>query len=1270
MALGTEKSADDFDILSPFSSEAYAWDHPEAGARQLRVELRQADGSWEPYEFGLDDFSTDKQIKLKRALPDLSHAVKKGNLSLREAMFDINVTWQPYHCVLNDTSLLLFPSPQDLNLKGEVNLAATLRASKADVYQRKNVQPQRFNQRGLKPANWFDAYSQSVVAHLLQHVYYPREKEELATFLKLSNRIERAPLRMTGSNWVRKILRSGLADRKADATEIARRLVAAGVLQSVMTDNTNTSSFQRSRANSRRQSVRLHRHQNSMVFSDPETYTLNVDDRDADLDPQGSNEFVLISSSGKEHILRAPTTAEMIEWVRILRDTLSNQFNATNGLAAATALSPDVGSTRKVLSEMIGKKTTTITSALVSVRVYADGPTNILELNDMLQGRATEVSQEEEATTRLSVKLLGIGVSLIDKTPQEVLYLALQEISADVVMDANSREISFSLGRIHLNNQRTDGAFCSLLRARMFTGDTAERVVKLQGRECNARDLPVVNFNVMQTNRKSVGCLYLEECRIWIRPLEMKFEIENVAHVLNVVSGYERRNAARSDAPSKKALARHSMRKRFRRPSRKLATASQLSVTEYDYQETDVAAAASWDLMDEHGNLIHEWASDQDKLFCRSLIFIPVEIEVTIQNIGVRDTTNWPAWATSIPQLDDAKLRLNALEITNAFGPRTQVLGQIGTHFRNQALGQVSNVIGSIQVLGNPVGLLTNVGTGVKDFFYEPLEGLSNEGTTGMVHGVAKGTQSLVSNVTAGGFNMTANVTKSVGQNLAYMSFDSKYQRQRAQNKAREATSFSDGVMKGGHEFGRGIYEGVTGVVMEPYRAVKKNKDKDASDMVVGFGKGVAKGIMGVAVKPTVGLFDLASRTTEGLSNFVQLDGKISGDDADMCDPAARSRLPRAILDDKRIKPFDMFTATAQHWLRLCDDNGNMDERLVHCRLITQGSTRKRGQMPLDDDEERESLADYDEQDVVSMPGLGASSSMTLSAMPGHTNRWLICSDERIVLVQEPDGGVMKGRPEILFETPVRHLNSRNLRILAKPMRIVFPLNEQSKYTSERTALKRPVMCHPHVHLDALFHDLVHDCLGRGYVESHTIPPERQSIVKEGVLAKVPKGFGASVKSSTKHFVQVAGHMLYLYSETLANPKAQDLMMAIPLVNLQIERKNRSIKILGPDNKPFVSLRVQHTAMLSGVFSKVKREYLYLEPTDKNPDVSTEWIEVLQRQMLSFEGSGGKKLSTMDKLMDVVGEVMEGTLTNHFVLRCDNLSKHACEETQRLLAAR
>lgn len=263
------------------------------------------------------------------------------------------------------------------------------------------------------------------------------------------------------------------------------------------------------------------------------------------------------------------------------------------------------------------------------------------------------------------------------------------------------------------------------------------------------------------------------------------------------------------------------------------------------------------------------------------------------------------------------------------------MLGRIGKHYSVGALGQLSALLGSFDALGNPVGLISNVGTGVKDFFYEPLEGISSESgvIAGVAQGVAKGTGSLVSKTMDGTFNAASKISGSVGGGLAGLSMDDRYQRIRAQKKAREATSVADGLVMGGREFGRGLYEGVTGIVAEPYRNMKKASEKEGAgtgDAVVGFGKGVVKGVIGMAVKPAVGVLDLTSRTTEAMRNMSRLDQTLVSRSRDMRDPWSRVRPPRLVSTDGKIYPYSLPDAYAQQWLSQVNLHGSPEEHLVY----------------------------------------------------------------------------------------------------------------------------------------------------------------------------------------------------------------------------------------------------------------------------------------------------------------------------------------------------
>ena len=62
----------------------------------------------------------------------------------------------------------------------------------------------------------------------------------------------------------------------------------------------------------------------------------------------------------------------------------------------------------------------------------------------------------------------------------------------------------------------------------------------------------------------------------------------------------------------------------------------------------------------------------------------------------------------------------------------------------------IGAVVGSLEILGNPTGLVRSIGTGVADFFRMPYRGLTR-GPGAFVLGVSSGTSSMVKNITTGG---------------------------------------------------------------------------------------------------------------------------------------------------------------------------------------------------------------------------------------------------------------------------------------------------------------------------------------------------------------------------------------------------------------------------------------------------------------------------------------------------------------------------------------
>ena len=81
--------------------------------------------------------------------------------------------------------------------------------------------------------------------------------------------------------------------------------------------------------------------------------------------------------------------------------------------------------------------------------------------------------------------------------------------------------------------------------------------------------------------------------------------------------------------------------------------------------------------------------------------------------------------------------------------------------------------------------------------------------------------------------------------------------------KTEKPANVVEGLGFGLSSMASGIFSGITGIFTKPIEGAKEGDIK-------GFGKGLLQGLSGAIVKPISGVFDLVSKTTEGIKNSVQ----------------------------------------------------------------------------------------------------------------------------------------------------------------------------------------------------------------------------------------------------------------------------------------------------------------------------------------------------------------------------------------------------------------
>eukprot|EP00736_Rhodelphis_marinus_P006539 Rmarinus@m.25194 len=233
-------------------------------------------------------------------------------------------------------------------------------------------------------------------------------------------------------------------------------------------------------------------------------------------------------------------------------------------------------------------------------------------------------------------------------------------------------------------------------------------------------------------------------------------------------------------------------------------------------------------------------------------------------------------------------LKLDSLSLSNLNVTTDLLVNKILQHYKRQSLKQLYKMVGGLNILGNPSELFTNVSTGVKAFFVEPVQGLAS-GPLAAAKGVHRGTKSLVTSTVYGVSNSASLLTGTLSKGVTVMALDREYAAKREMDRQARgpASNLKQGTKWGLESLGKGLFEGVTGIVSKPVEGAKK-------EGLAGFGKGMVRGVVGAVTKPVAGVLDLAATTTEGIKNT-----------AIKQEVRHRVRLPRSMGADRLVTRYD-----------------------------------------------------------------------------------------------------------------------------------------------------------------------------------------------------------------------------------------------------------------------------------------------------------------------------------------------------------------------------
>lgn len=545
---------------------------------------------------------------------------------------------------------------------------------------------------------------------------------------------------------------------------------------------------------------------------------------------------------------------------------------------------------------------------IIDLNIVAEGPTQTLVLSNYKASKSLykqksgqtsqtsvatstgfEVKEEDsDITFKAQLRLSGVGISLVNQHMKELLYCTFREIEIKLRESNLYQTLNTTIKWIQIDNQLYGGIYPILLYP---------SVVPKTGKEMESH--PIFNSMITRVKDDSYGVLYIKYATLLLQQMTLELDEDFVFAMLEFAkvpgaSWSEEQEGTLCDET--------------------------LDIPEPKYEQAQ---------QDVYFELLHLQPMQLDISFMRTER-VNAEDKLEPSNplmffINVM--------TMSVGNVNDAPIKMNALMLENAKVSIPLLISNIKKHYTQEFLNQIHVVLGSADVIGNPVGLFNTVSSGVADFFYEPYQGLVADRPQDLGVGIAKGASSFVKKSVFGLSDSITKITGSLSKGLAAATLDKEFQAQRRMAKARNRPKHAlYGVTQGGNAFATSIVSGIGGLARHPLEGAEKEGFQ-------GFMKGVGKGVLGVVTKPAIGAFDLASSKFShtcyssvhpSLTSKTDLaEGVRNTTTVFDSDGLERVRLTRFIGMDGIVRPYSQREALGQFWLKTADDGKYFDEDYI-----------------------------------------------------------------------------------------------------------------------------------------------------------------------------------------------------------------------------------------------------------------------------------------------------------------------------------------------------
>jgi hypothetical protein len=834
------------------------------------------------------------------------------------------------------------------------------------------------------------------------------------------------------------------------------------------------------------------------------------------------------------------------------------------------------------------------------------------------------IGDEEQELINVAFHVNSVSLSVIDGTPYEILYLRLDDINMRVLRYVDSVKFTVAVQQIEISNQLLSPSFPVALFPRKDFKDIGKnkKLINLPGySDMNLgmnTEFPTLYLHMHQRyhknasssssssssassgERNAIRLWYFDIFTLWLAPLQLALEEEFTIRLFRYVNSLRLSLNIEENRKTRKLKEDDSFTFQFSNASeRPTAVATGSKESGKDKQDSSAQSALISQGNTKLIGLDHTTAYEiyhsfmdsskktyQDfKLYRKSSLHLyfttlqlhPLDFTLYFRpSPGIQITNAELALLSVINNMDCARLSLNALVAQHAYGSTTLMTEILVKHYRTSFWRQFHRILGGAEPMDNTVGLVANVGGGVYDLSFETMDGLMDiSNNVDSSTGKNSEGMSLASRALVGTSAITSKIAGGLGKGVSMLTLDTEFQRVRGYRRYVKANTVSEGIMVGTQELGKNIVEGFTGIVVSPYRGWETGGG-------VGFGYGVAKGILGVALKPAVGVFDLASRATEGLratASSHQDKGIVS-----QLETIHRTRIPRNFGRIGLLLVYNPFKSAAQYIADSLTGFKTEPRMNVVAHLFLKRQIKMNNvHMPFYVQVRQKSMAAFitqsnpmlnqqqtsERKQQIFQDELGALSPTEGWGMKVDSYYLTLVCPDRITLIQISDNEASMASSNKKSKAKLSHASSssssghgknknKNLAqrkvhrklIWSCPANLIEQFGPDSRGDLMLTVhhsialsgnwfqTNNPVILDLEMQNYYIFQSLLEQTIGIALARQHPIAPMNKGILYGNIKKRYTSGFRSFIMSPTTHVYRLYGNVLYEYTKRSSSSSA------------------------------------------------------------------------------------------------------------------------------------